>query len=225
MNNFTGKTLGIIHATSLTVATVKPFVAEHLPGVTVLNFADDSIQKTNLEQKVGVIPKTNYFKFVQYAYNLEQAGADLIMLACSTFNYAVELARPMINTPLLQIDRPMMDLAVAQGKKIGVLATLPSTVPSTERLLRQAAADAGAGEIEVHTVLNTEAFPYYQKGEIEKHDEILIKEIEALAKTSDAVILAQLSMSSLAARVAGIGVPVYTSGQTGFAYAAKLLSE
>ena len=54
----------------------------------------------------------------------------MILLACSTFNQAVEHARPMINIPILQIDRPMMDLAVQNGKKIGLLATVPTTVPA-----------------------------------------------------------------------------------------------
>ena len=53
----------------------------------------------------------------------------MILLACSTFNYAAELGRPMIDTPIAQIDRPMMEKAVQTGKKIGLLATLATTVP------------------------------------------------------------------------------------------------
>jgi len=49
----------------------------------------------------------------------------------------------MIDTPMLQIDRPMMDLAVRDGRRIGLLATVPTTVPASERLLRLAAQEAG----------------------------------------------------------------------------------
>ena len=73
---------------------------------------------------MGVIPKRNIFKFAQYAHNLQESGADMILLACSTFNYAAELARPMIDMPIMQIDRPMMEIAVCQGGSVGLLATL-----------------------------------------------------------------------------------------------------
>lgn len=51
------------------------------------------------------------------------------MLACSTFNYAAELGRPLVNVPIMQIDRPMMEKAVRTGKRIGLLATLETTIP------------------------------------------------------------------------------------------------
>lgn len=101
----------------------------------VLHCGDDSIQRDNLLAPVGTIPKHNYYKFITFARFLQEAGDDLILLACSTFNSAVEVARPIINVPLLQIDRPMMEMAVRQGRRIGLLATIPSTVLSSERLL------------------------------------------------------------------------------------------
>src|SRR5580765_4633515 len=106
------KKLGMIHSAAFTVQVVDKFIKEIIPEVTVAHLADDTIQMANNEGEIGSCPKVNYAKFVQYAHNLEEYGVDLIMLACSTFNRAVEFARPMVNTPLLQIDRPMMELAV-----------------------------------------------------------------------------------------------------------------
>lgn len=119
--------------------------------------ADSVMQAADGRAGAGVIPKVNYYKFAQYAHNLEEAGADLILLACSTFNYAAELGRPLVDTPIAQIDRPMMELAVKNGRKIGLLATLATTVPSSERLLDIAAAEVKAS-IERKTVLCPEAF-------------------------------------------------------------------
>src|SRR5512146_686505 len=135
------KTLGIIHASSLTIKAMQPFIEQYLRGISVMHLCDDTIQRDNIKAGVGVIPKVNYFKFAQYAHNLEEAGVDLILLACSTFNYAAELARPMINVPIAQIDRPMMEEAVRQGPRVALLATLATTVPSSERLLRIVAAE------------------------------------------------------------------------------------
>src|SRR6185503_18562270 len=147
----------------------------------------------------------------------QEYGVDLILLACSTFNRAVEYARPMLATPLLQIDRPMMDLAVQQGSRIGLLATVPTTVPASERLLRVAAEDAGR-TIAIKTNLCSDAFAALKAGHTEKHNELLLAEIERLAGEVDAIVLAQLSMSALEPRLTSTKIPVYNSGRTAFTH-------
>jgi aspartate/glutamate racemase len=216
------KTLGIIHASLITAKAVQSYIDEIIPEVTIMHVVDDTIQRDNIRAGVGNIPKVNYFKFAQYAHNLEGAKVDLILLACSTFNYAAELARPLINTPIAQIDRPMMELAVRQGRRVGLLATLPTTVPSSERLLRIAADEAGK-EIEVKTVLCSKAFDEYEKGKIEAHNEILLAEIERLSREVDAIVMAQLSMSALAPFIKETKVPVYNSGVTGITRVREML--
>lgn len=217
-----GKKLGIIHAAVFTANTVKPYVDEFLPGVEVLHLGDDSIQQSNLKAPVGTIPKENFFKFATYAQFLSQAGCHLIMLACSTFNQAVEYAAPMISTPLLNIDRPMMDLALEQGGRIGLIGTLPSTMPSSERLLRKAAMDAGK-DVKVFPMLCTEAFQALQAGDGRRHNDMLLEAVEALSRDVDAIVLAQVSMSVLEKELVNPRVPVFNSGRTGFAHAAKML--
>ena len=216
------KTLGIIHAAVFTAQTVQKYIDEIIPEVNVMHLGDDTIQRDNFAAEVGTIPKVNYFKFVTYARFLEEAGVDLILLGCSTFNRAVEYARPMITTPMLQIDRPMMDLAVQDGPRIGLLATLPSTVPSSERLLRLAAEDAGK-EVAIKTVLSSKAFKVLRAGNPEKHNEILLDEINKLSKDVDAIVMAQVSMSVLEPHLTNTRVPVYNSGRTGFTKAREIL--
>ncbi len=220
--DLTGKTLGIIHAAVFTANVVQKYIDEIIPEVTVVHLGDDTIQNTNLAAEVGIVPKVNYFKFVTYARFLEEAGADLILLGCSTFNRAVEYARPMIGTPMLQIDRPMMDLAVETGDRVGLLCTLPSTVPASERLLQQAADDAHK-KIEIQTVLSDEAFKALRAGDPEKHNDLLLKEIDTLSRGVDSIVMAQVSMSALEPRLSDPPVPVYNSGRTGFTKAREIL--
>ena len=217
-----GKTLGIIHAAMFTANTVAPYCKEIIPEVEIMHLGDDTIQRDNLAAPVGTIPKVNFFKFATYCHFLEEAGVDLIMLGCSTFNQAAEHARPMINTPILNIDRPMMDLAVQQGKRVGLLGTLPSTMPASERLLREAAADAGK-EVEVVPVLCAEAFKILREGNPAKHNEILLEAIDNLSKQVDAIVMAQVSMSVLEKELTNTRVPVYNSGRTGFTRAREML--
>ena len=220
--DLSNKTIGLIHASSLTIPIAKPFIQEIIPEVQVMHLCDDTIQRDNLSAGVGVIPKINYFKFATYAHFLEEAKVDLIVLMCSTFNRAVEFARPMINVPMLQIDRPMMELAVKTGKKIGLLATLPTTVPSSERLLRVVGEEMGK-EIEIKTILSSEAFKELEKGNTERHNEILLEEIDKLSREVDCICMAQISMSVLESRLTNTRVPVYNSGRTGFTRVREIL--
>ena len=173
---------------------------------------------------VGIPLSTSLVAFTYNPSVLEEAGVDLILLACSTFNYAAELGRPLVNTPIAQIDRPMMEKAVRTGKQIGLLATLATTVPSSERLLDIAAAEAGA-EIERKTLLCSEAFEEYSKGNIERHNEILVDAIDKLSEDVDCIVMAQLSMSALAPFLKDTKVPVYNSGETGFLRVREMLEE
>lgn len=209
------KTIGIIHAIHLTIRAMQPFLERYIPDVEVMHLCDDTIQRDNIAAGVGVIPKNNYFRFAQYCHNLQESGVDLILLACSTFNYAAELARPMTNIPIMQIDRPMMELAVGQGRRVGMLATLATTVPSSERLLRIVAAEKGS-PVEITTVLRPEAFAAVSKGDVETHNRILLEEIDKLSGKVDSIVMAQLSMSALAPFLGKTAVPVYNSGNTGF---------
>jgi len=220
--SLSGKKLGIIHAALITTRAVQRYLDEVVPEVEVVHFVDDTIQNTNFACAPGTIPPGNYAKFVQAALSQQEYGVDLILLACSTFNRAVEHARPMIKTPLLQIDRPMMDLAVRQGGRIGLIATVPTTVPASERLLRLAASEAGR-TVEVKTSLCSEAFAAIKAGKVDRHNELLLAEIDRLSGEVDAIVLAQLSMSALEPHLGSTKVPVYNSGRTAFTHIREFL--
>jgi Asp/Glu/hydantoin racemase len=222
--NLKGKKLGIIHAALITSRAVQKYIDEIIPEVEVVHWLDDTIQNTNFACEPGVIPKKNYAKFVQAALSQQEYGVDLILLACSTFNRAVEFSRPMIETPMLQIDRPMMDLAVLQGRRIGLLATVPTTVPASERLLRLAAQEAGK-EIEVKLRLCSEAFQVLKNGNPDQHNQMLLDEIHRLASQVDAIVMAQVSMTALEPWLTDTKVPVYNSGRTAFNRVREILEK
>ena len=223
VKSLVGRKLGIIHAALISTRAVQKYIDEIIPEVEVVHFVDDTIQCGNFACEPGVIPRKNYAKFVQAARSQQEYGVDLILLACSTFNRAVEYARPMIDTPLLQIDRPMMDLAVRAGRRIGLLATVPTTVPASERLLRQAAHEAGR-DCEITVRLCSEAFGVLKAGNPEKHNDMLMAEIDQLSGQVDAIVMAQVSMTALEPRLTHTQVPVYNSGRTAFERVREILA-
>ena len=222
--DLSGKTLGIIHAAVFTAASLEPIAREVMPEVSIMHAGDDTVQRDNMKAPVGTIPKVNFYKFATFARFFEDAGIDLIVLACSTFNQAVEFARPMIRVPMLQIDRPMMEKAVAAGSRIGLIGTLAMTMPSSERLLRRCAADAGK-KIEVVPVLNDKAFKILRSGDPAAHNALLLEDIKKLSAEVDCIAMAQGSMAVLEKETANNPVPVYYSPRLAFQRARAMLEE
>ena len=72
-------------------------------------------------------------------------------------------------------------------------------------------------------MLREEAFQAIQKGDIARHNAILLEEIEKLSGKVDSIVMAQLSMSALAPHLPKTRVPVYDSGTTGFGRIRQML--
>ena len=102
------------------------------------------------------------------------------------------------------------------------MATVPTTIPASERLLYTAAAESGK-EIEVTTILCSEAFEAIKQGEVDLHNRLLLTQIDRLSETVDAIVLAQVSMSALEPMLVNTKVPVYNSGRTGFERVKQML--
>ena len=53
-----------------------------------------------------------------------EAGADAVMVTCSSIGPGVEVARQLLDLPIFRIDEAMAESAVNVGTRIGVAATL-----------------------------------------------------------------------------------------------------
>ena len=222
--DLTGKILGVIHAGTWVAATARRFADEIMPEVKLLHICDDTIQHDFMLAGAGNIPPFNCLRIALYARFLEEAGANAIMLGCSTMNRAAEYAQPMVRVPFLQIDWPMMQKAVQIGKRIGLLATLDTTVPSSTRLLQKAALEAGK-DIEIAQLFSSEAYEALRSGQTEKHDQLLLQIVKDNQRRLDAIVLAQISMAALEDKInaASFRIPVINSGREGFIRAREVL--
>jgi hypothetical protein len=128
----------------------------------------------------------------------------------------------------VQIDRPMMERAVAHGGRILVVATHGPTVESTQALLRETA-EAMSTHVTFSGVTVEEAWECLARGDVLAHNQALARAIHEHQKHEDlgCVVLAQLSMTvfllSYPDPLAEYGVPVLTSGQCGFEHMRDIL--
>jgi Asp/Glu/hydantoin racemase len=152
----------------------------------------------------------------QYIQSAEEAGADMVLVTCSSIGLAVEAARPFVSIPVRRIDEPMADQAVQIGNRIGVIATLSTTLEPTIALV-QARATAQNKSPEIISHLCDGAFQAVIGGDTDTHDRIVAAGLRQLIPQVDVVVLAQASM----ARVVDIlsdnekTVPILSSPRSG----------
>ncbi|MEG1520759.1 MAG: Asp/Glu racemase, partial [Clostridia bacterium] len=112
--------------------------------------------------------------------------------------------------------------AVKAGKKIGVLATLPTSPKAIIRLLEENAKEQGRS-IELVTRVADGAFDILCQGDRAKHDEMVNENLYKLSKEVDVIVFAQISMSLL--KHEEVDVPLFKIGKSGFEEAKKLILE
>lgn len=186
------KTLGLVHTSATLVPVFQKLCSEYLPGVNVFNIVDDSLIKDVITR--NELTRLTSRRVVDHVTSAEAAGADFILVTCSSIGAAIEAAAGLTGVPVLRVDQPMADLAVKTGKKIGVIATLPTTLGPTSDLVKRRAAIAGK-EIELTSRLCEGAFEALMGGNPEKHDEMVAKALVELSAEVDVIVLAQASMS------------------------------
>ena len=158
----------------------------------VFNIVDDSLIKNVI--RCGELRPDTARRVVTYAASAEDAGADYILYTCSSIGAAVETAATLSKVPVLRVDQPMADKAVEIGNKIGVIATLPTTLAPTTDLVRRRAEAAGK-KIELVSILCEGAFDALMSGDAAKHDAMVADALRSLSAKVDVIVLAQASMA------------------------------
>ena len=211
--------VAFLHTGAVVIAPVVDAARAALPDATFVNYLDDRIVTDlgDAERAASVADRLAHL-----AGAARDAGADVVMLTCSSISgYAAPTAE-RAGIPVLRIDEAMADRAVATGERIAVIATLPTTLAPTVALLRERAAIAGVEPTILDEVVDG-AFAAVSGGDRPQHDALVAAAIERLVAHADVVVLAQASMAS-AAESARVAVPVLTSIAPGVARLAELLA-
>lgn len=119
---------------------------------------------------------------------------DGVLVTCTSVNKATKMIRPLLNIPILNIEEPVAEMAVASGTKIGVLATIPTSPKAISDVIREKAAEAGK-EIDIIEKVADGAFDALRAGNRDLHDQMVNKAMQELADQVDCIAFAQISMS------------------------------
>lgn len=184
--------LALIHTASFLSGVFGDLCTDVMPEIDTFNIVDESLIGNTIA--AGHLTPNTSKRVAQYIQSAEEAGADVILVTCSSIGPAVEAARPFVNVPVLRIDEPMANLAVQTGDRIGVIATLSTTLEPTIALV-QARAIAQNKNPEIVSHLCDGAFDAVISGDTNTHDRIVGNGLRELIPKVDVIVLAQASMA------------------------------
>jgi Asp/Glu/hydantoin racemase len=221
-----GRTVGVLH-TSFVFVTVEPvfrdLFAELLPDVKVVDFVDSDVLAA--VRRVGRVTAPAVRRMCHLAQAAEAAGVDVIFSACSSLGPALDVARKLVEVPVVKVDDAMAEQAVELAAAIGVLATVPTTLGPTADLVLEKAARAGR-PVTVQPRLCEGAFDILMSGRRDEHDAMVLAAARELATEVELIVLAQASMGRLSPSLAeATGIPVLSSPRLGVEQLARVIRE
>jgi len=192
-----------VHTVASLVDDFSARAAARLPGVERTHVVNESLLQDLLD---GAPTAEVYPRIVAELQAAASSKPDLIVMTCSSTSPAVDLAREVVDVPILKIDDPLARAAVATGARIGVICTATSTFEASTELLRS------YGATDISPVLLPDAFTALRAGDRATHDLLVTSAAVELAASVDVIVLAQASMAGLTETLrALLDVPVLSS--------------
>ena len=216
-------TIGFVH-TVLSLPPVFGALAEELvPDAETFHIVDESL--LTVTRRSGSLTPLTRRRVLDHVLSAADAGADVVVVTCSSIGPAVDAGRTFAPVPVVRIDEAMADEAVRLGPRVGVLATLRTTLEPTAELVGRRAQVAGS-QVTVVPRLCDGAFEALSAGDREAHDALVRDGLRRLVEEADVVVLAQASMARIADELppGELAVPVLSSPRLGMQRVAALVA-
>jgi hypothetical protein len=202
----------IVHTSFVSVDDLTRIFGELAPEVELRHIVDSSLLPEVLANG-GVTPGVRS-RMVEYYKAAEAAGADVVFNQCSSVGEVADLGRELLSVPLVKIDAPMAERAVLAGPRIGVVATLETTLGPTCRLIERSARELGR-EVRIERALVAGAFDALRAGHRARHNALVLDAIRKLYSHCDVIACAQGSMLAIVPELGRTPIPVLTSPYSG----------
>ena len=214
--------LGMIHTVTGLVPLFGELCDELLPGIERFIIVDEPVLKTALA--IGHLTPALYLRMCSNVVFAAESGADAILVTCSSASPTVDVARKMVEVPVLKVDEPMIDKAISMGDRIGIVATAATTLKPTTELMEERSRLAGR-EVRIEKVLCEGAYDALFAGDTETHDRIVLGYLKRMMERCDVVVLAQVSMARTAEKIpeSERTVPILSSPRLGMEKVREIL--
>lgn len=186
--------LGIVYTSTTPelIETVNTEIKKNLGDTPeIMNYQDPSILAEVREH--GYVTAAPAARLVSMFMQAVSDGADAILNCCSSVGEVADVAQAVARytgIPIVRIDEEMCREAVRLGKRIGVLATLPTTLEPTKNTVLRVAREMNR-HVELVDGLIDGAFGIDQ----ETFKKMLCDKAEEIKEQVDVILLAQGSMA------------------------------
>ncbi len=174
------------------IETVEEEVKKQLgEGVELYSLQDPSILAD--VRDAGYVTAAPAARLIAMYMDAVQAGCDALLNVCSSVGEVADCAQDAaryLGVPIVRVDEEMCREAVRRGSRIGVMATLPTTLTPTKNTVARVAREAGK-HVELVDCLVDGAFGLDQ----EQFRARLTEAAKAIVDRVDVVVLAQGSMA------------------------------
>lgn len=198
----------LLHATPVAMQPIQSAFAERWPEAEIVNLLDDglSIDRAR-ETELTEAMIERFVAFGTYGYRM---GADGILVTCSAFGPAIDRLIEALPVPVLKPNEAMFQAAIAQGGRVGMLATFRPSVGTMTEEFDEFVARSGR-PASLTTVLVEDAIDLLKKGDADTHNRLVAARAPELAGY-DAIMLAHFSTSRAAEAVRkAVDIPVLTA--------------
>ena len=185
-------TLVMLHTTTSLITTFEALCADLLPEIKIKHIIDELL----LEEVClrGKFQPADVVRLAGYVQSALAIGARAVLVTCPALSPLVDRLPRLSALRVYKIDAAMIALAAQKGERIGVLATDPTLLESTRRMLKEEAEMINR-DIMVEMRIVPEAQDALRDGNGEKYDRLIRKSINEISDWVDCVVLAQASMA------------------------------
>lgn len=174
------------------IETVEKETGKVLPKDTeIISYKDPSVLEEIRD--AGYVTATAAARLISMYMQAISAGADAILNICSSVGEAADAAQDIARytgVPIVRVDEEMCREAVRKGKKIGVMATLSTTLGPTKNTILRVAREMNR-QVELVDVLVDGAFGLAP----DQFKALMSKYAGEVADKVDVILFAQGSMA------------------------------
>lgn len=197
----------------------KPFLKDN-PDILQMDIADSSLIIET--QAAGFATPAVARRMYSYMMSAVDAGADAILVTCTSVNTVTKAIRSMIPVPVISIEEPVAVKAVESGVNIGILSSLATSANPVRQTILEQAQKMGK-QVTVRIQVAEGAFEALMSGNRPLHDERVRAALAVLQQEVDVVVFAQISMALV--EHPEYSVPVLKFGRLCFDAAKEAMEE
>ena len=183
--------VGLVHSTRLVIDSLHAVVAAQCPDTDFVHVMDEGILR-KLTTDGKITPEILNW-LTAMVLSTEAIGASLAVVSCSSLSPCVNDVRTKVHIPVLKIDEPMMEYAVKNFNRIGLVMTNPTTEKPSRLLFEEVRQNLGRN-VSLIPRLCPDAFKKQDQGDIHGHDTEVVETVKKLLIETDVVLLAQISI-------------------------------